>query len=193
MQNPSSTMLVFHATTIIAVRRAPSASSPGAARMVIAGDGQVSLGNTVVKATARKVRRIADGNVVAGFAGSTADAMTLFDMFEAKLLEQGGDVTRAAVKLTQEWRKDKMLRQLEAQMLVADRDKILLLSGNGDVLEPDGDCHAIGSGGAYALAAARALCAHTQLSAREIAVASMKVAADICVFTNANVVVEDLT
>ena len=192
MHSPSSSLPVFHATTIVAVRRAPSSSSSTSARMVIAGDGQVSMGNTVVKATARKVRRLADGNVIAGFAGSTADALTLFEMFEAKLREHGGDLARAAVKLTQEWRKDKMLRQLEALMLVCDRDKILLLSGTGDVLEPDGDCHAIGSGGAYALAAARALCTHSSLSARDVAVESLKVAADICVFTNANVVVEEL-
>jgi ATP-dependent HslUV protease subunit HslV len=193
MQHPSSTIPVFHATTIVAVRRAPPASSPGVARMVIAGDGQVSMGNTVVKATARKVRRLADGNIVAGFAGSTADALTLFEMFESKLREHGGNLTRAAVELTRDWRKDKILRRLEALMLVCDREKILLLSGTGDVLEPDGDCHAIGSGGPYALAAARALCAHSSLSARDIAVESLKVAADICVFTNANVVVEELT
>ncbi|MBM4282227.1 MAG: ATP-dependent protease subunit HslV [Deltaproteobacteria bacterium] len=182
----------MYATTIVAVRRPPPSSLPGAARVVIAGDGQVSMGNTIVKSTARKVRRVADGNVVAGFAGSAADGMTLFDLFEAKLREQGGDLTRAAVKLTQEWRKDKLLRQLEALMLVADRERILLLSGTGDVLEPDGECHAIGSGGAYALAAARALCAHTQLGARDVAVESLKTAADICVYTNANVVVEEL-
>jgi ATP-dependent HslUV protease subunit HslV len=192
MSQPSSSLPPLHATTIVAVRRPPLASSPGAARVVIAGDGQVSLGNTIVKSTARKVRRVADGNVVAGFAGSAADGMTLFELFEAKLRENGGDLTRAAVKLTQEWRKDKLLRQLEALMLVADRERILLLSGTGDVLEPDGECHAIGSGGAYALAAARALCTHTQLGARDIAVASLKTAAEICVFTNANVVVEEL-
>jgi ATP-dependent HslUV protease subunit HslV len=160
--------------------------------MVIAGDGQVSMGNTVVKATARKVRRLAGGSVIAGFAGSTADALTLFELFEAKLQEHGGNLTRAAVELTKDWRKDKLLRRLEALMLVCDREKILLLSGSGDVLEPDGDCHAIGSGGPFALAAARALCAHTSLSARDVATESLKVAADICVFTNANVVVEEL-
>jgi ATP-dependent HslUV protease subunit HslV len=193
MQTSSSSPPVLHATTIVAVRRPLSVAAPGVARVVIAGDGQVSMGNTVVKATARKVRRLVDGSVLAGFAGSTADALTLFEMFEAKLREHGGDLARAAVKLTQEWRKDKMLRQLEALMLVADRDRILLLSGTGDVLEPDGDCHAIGSGGAYALAAARALCVHTTLSARDVAVESLKVAAEICVFTNANVVVEELS
>jgi ATP-dependent HslUV protease subunit HslV len=192
MTNYPSPSFVFHATTIVAVRRTDADTTTGAARMVIAGDGQVSMGNTVVKATARKVRRLADGNVIAGFAGSTADALTLFEMFEGKLREQGGDLARAAVKLTQEWRKDKMLRQLEALMLVADREKILLLSGTGDVLEPDGACHAIGSGGAYALAAARALCSHTRLSARDVATESLKVAADICVFTNDNIVVEEL-
>jgi ATP-dependent HslUV protease subunit HslV len=192
MKSTAATHPVMHATTIIAVRRPPPSSAPEAARAVIAGDGQVSLGNTVVKSTARKVRRLADGQVVAGFAGSTADALTLFELFEAKLKEHGGDLARAAVKLTQEWRKDKMLRQLEAHMLVADRERILLLSGTGDVLEPDGDCHAIGSGGAYALAAARALCAHTALPARDVAVESLKVAADICVFTNKHIVVEEL-
>ena len=176
---------MFHATTIVAVKRQGT--------LVIAGDGQVSLGNTVVKATARKVRRLHDGNVVAGFAGSTADALTLFELFEQKLREHGGNLTRAAVELTKDWRKDKMLRRLEALMLVGDKERFFLLSGTGDVLEPDGEVHAIGSGGPYALAAGRALCTHTQLSAREVAVESLKIAADICVFTNANIVVEELT
>ncbi len=172
-------------TTIVAVKRQGS--------LVIAGDGQVSMGNTVVKGTARKVRRLNDGSVVAGFAGSTADALTLFDLFEQKLKEHGNNITRAAVELTKDWRKDKILRRLEALMLVGDKEKFFLLSGTGDVLEPDGDCHAIGSGGPFALAAARALCAHTQLSAREIAVESLRIASEICVFTNNNVVVEELT
>ncbi|MDP2345228.1 MAG: ATP-dependent protease subunit HslV [Deltaproteobacteria bacterium] len=176
---------MFHATTIVAVKR------QGA--LVVAGDGQVSMGNTIMKATARKVRRIHDGGVLAGFAGSTADALTLFELFEAKLKEHGGNVTRAAVELAKDWRKDKFLRRLEALLLIGDRERILLLSGTGDVIEPDGECHAIGSGGPYALAAARALCAHTQMSAREVATESLKIAADICVFTNQNIVVEELS
>ncbi len=176
---------MFHATTIVAVKRG--------GHVVIAGDGQVSMGNTIMKGTARKVRRIHDDKLLAGFAGSTADALTLFELFEAKLREHGGNLTRAAVELTKDWRKDKILRRLEALMLVADRDRILLLSGTGDVIEPDGDCHAIGSGGPYALAAARALCAHTELPARRIAEEALAVAADICVFTNHNVVVEELS
>ena len=176
---------MFHATTIVAVKR------QGA--LVIAGDGQVSMGNTIMKATARKVRRLNDGGVLAGFAGSTADALTVFELFEAKLREHGGNLSRAAVELTKDWRKDKFLRRLEALMLVGDRDRILLLSGSGDVIEPDGDVHAIGSGGPFALAAARALCAHTPLSARDVATESLKIASDICVFTNANIVVEELS
>lgn len=175
----------WHGTTILSVRKAGT--------LVMAGDGQVSMGNTIMKATARKVRRLHDDKLVAGFAGSTADAFTLFELFEAKLREHGGNLTRAAVELTKDWRKDKVLRRLEALMLIADRDRILLLSGSGDVIEPDGDCHAIGSGGPFALAAARALCAHTTLPARTIAEESLKVAADICVFTNHNIVVEELS
>ena len=176
---------MFHATTIVAVKRA--------GHVVIAGDGQVSMGNTIMKGSARKVRRIHDDKLLAGFAGSTADALTLFELFEDKLREHGGNLTRAAVELTKDWRKDKILRRLEALMLVADRERILLLSGNGGVIEPDGDCHAIGSGGPYALAAARALCAHTELSASRIAEEALGVAADICVFTNHSVVVEELS
>lgn len=179
---------MFHATTIVAVRRQGV--------VVVAGDGQVSMGNTVVKAHARKVRRLHDGNVIAGFAGSTADALTLFELFEMKLREHGGNLTRAAVELTKDWRKDKILRRLEALMLVADKDRVLLLSGTGDVLEPDAEgpdaVHAIGSGGPYALAAARALCRHSTLGAVDVAKEALRVAADICVFTNGNVVVETL-
>ena len=176
---------MFHATTIVAVKRQGV--------LVIGGDGQVSMGNTIMKATARKVRRLHDGGVLAGFAGSTADALTLFELFEAKLREHGGNVSRAAVELAKDWRKDKFLRRLEALMLIGDRERILLLSGSGDVIEPDGDCHAIGSGGPFALAAARALCGHTQMSARDIATESLKIASDICVFTNANIVIEELS
>jgi ATP-dependent HslUV protease subunit HslV len=170
-------------TTIVAVKRQ--------GKVVIAGDGQVSMNNTVVKATAHKLRRLAEGRVIAGFAGSTADALTLFELFEQKLKEHG-QLARAAVELAKDWRKDKILRKLEALLLVADKERILLISGSGDVLEPDGDCHAIGSGGPYALAAARALLANTSLGAREIAEKSMHIAADICTFTNHEVSVEEV-
>ena len=177
---------MFHATTIVAVRRQGV--------LVIGGDGQVSMGNTIMKGTARKVRRLHDGSVLAGFAGSTADALTLFELFEAKLREHGaGNIARAAVELAKDWRKDKILRRLEALMLIGDRERILLLSGTGDVIEPDGDCHAIGSGGPYALAAARALCGHTALPAKDVVVESLKIAAGICVFTNDNIVIEELS
>lgn len=175
---------MFHATTILVVRRG--------AQVVIAGDGQVSMGNTVVKAHANKLRRLADGKVIAGFAGSTADAFLLFDMFEKKLKEYNGQFVRAAVQLAQDWRSDKILRRLEAMLLVANQEKTLLISGTGDVLEPDLDAHAIGSGGAYALSAARALLENTQLPPKEIAEKAMKIAADICVFTNDNFVFEEL-
>lgn len=176
--------VAFHATTIVAVRRQ--------GQTVIAGDGQVSMGNTIMKGTARKVRRLHGEQILAGFAGSTADALTLFELFEAKLQAHGGNLARAAVELTKDWRKDKVLRRLEALMLVADRERILLLSGSGDVIEPDGPCHAIGSGGPFALAAARALCDNTELPARAVAERSLHIAADICVFTNHNIVVEEL-
>ena len=175
---------MFHATTIVAVKRQ--------GKVVIAGDGQVSMNNTIVKATAHKLRRLGDGKVIAGFAGSTADALTLFDLFEKKLKEHSGQLARAAVELAKDWRNDKVLRRLEALLLVADRERILLISGVGDVIEPDGDCHAIGSGGAFALAAARALVENTTLSAREIAEKSLHVAADICTFTNHSISVEEL-
>ncbi len=162
-------------TTIIGVRR------DGLCAM--AGDGQVSLGNTVVKASTRKVRSL-EGGVIAGFAGSTADAFTLFDRFEAKLKEHRGQLVRAAVELARDWRSDRMLRRLEAMLLVADQDHLLLLSGNGEVLEPDDGVAAIGSGGPYALAAARALLQHTDMSAARIAPEALRIAAGICVFTN---------
>ncbi len=176
---------MFHATTIVAVRRQ--------GRTVIAGDGQVSMGNTIMKATAKKVRRLRGDRILAGFAGSTADALTLFELFEGKLQEHSGNLSRAAVELTKDWRKDKILRRLEALMLIADSERILLLSGTGDVIEPDGDCHAIGSGGPYATAAARALCAHTTLPAKTIAEEALRIAGDICVFTNHNITVEELS
>lgn len=174
----------YHATTIVAVRRK--------GQVVLAGDGQVSMQNTVVKATANKLRRLYDGKVIAGFAGATADAFMLFDMFEAKLKEHNGKLVRAAVELAKEWRSDRVLRRLEALLLVADKERTLLISGNGDVLEPDSEAHAIGSGGHYALAAARALCECTELDAATIAKKAMNIAADICVFTNHNVQVEVL-
>jgi ATP-dependent HslUV protease subunit HslV len=176
---------MFHATTILAVRRGET--------VVLAGDGQVSMNNTVVKATARKLRRLYDGKVLAGFAGATADAFLLFDMFESKLKACQGQLVRAAVELAKEWRSDKMLRKLEALLLVADAEVTLLISGTGDVLEPDADAHAIGSGGHYALSAARALCENTDMDARTIADKAMNIAADICAFTNHNIVFEELS
>jgi len=152
----------------------------------------VTLGNTVVKGSARKVRTLADGRVVAGFAGSTADALTLFDKFEARLEQYPGNLPRAAVELAKEWRTDKYLRNLEALLLVADEERTLMVTGNGDVLDPDGGAAAIGSGGSYALAAARALLEATELPAPEVARRAMEIAADICIYTNANIVLLDL-
>lgn len=176
---------MFHATTILVVRRKD--------KVVMAGDGQVSMNQTIVKATANKLRRLSDGKIIAGFAGSTADAFLLFEMFEKKLKEHGGQFVRAAVELAKDWRSDKILRRLEALLLVANAEKTLLISGSGDVLEPDSAVHAIGSGGPYALSAARALAEATQMPAREIAERAMNIAADICVYTNRNVVFEELT
>ena len=175
---------MFQGTTIVAVRRK--------GKLVLAGDGQVTHGATVLKHKASKVRRLSDGSVLAGFAGSTADAFTLFEKFEAKLKEHSGKLTRAAVELAKDWRTDKLLRRLEALLLVADKDQTLLLSGAGDVIQPDDDVIAIGSGGPYAMAAARALLEHTDMDAREIASEAMKLAADICVYTNGNVTFEEL-
>ncbi len=160
--------------------------------MALAADGQVTLGNTVVKGTARKVRTLAEGTVLAGFAGSTADALTLFDKFEARLGEYPGNLARAAVELAKEWRTDKYLRNLEALLLVADENRTLMISGNGDVLDPDGGAAAIGSGGSFALAAARALLDATELPAAEVARRALAIAADICIYTNANVVLIEL-
>lgn len=172
----------WHGTTIIGVRKGD--------RIVIAGDGQVSMGNTVMKPNARKVRRIGEGDkVVAGFAGATADAFTLFERLEKKLEQYSGQLLRAAVELTKDWRTDKYLRNLEALMIVADKENLLVLTGNGDVLEPDGGIAAIGSGGNYALAAAKAI-AEYEDDAETIARKAMQVAADICVFTNGNVTIE---
>lgn len=175
---------MFMATTIIAVRKNN--------QVAIAGDGQVTFGNTVMKHGAKKVRRIYKGKVIAGFAGAAADAFTLFEKFEIKLEEFRGNLSKAAVELAKEWRMDKMLRRLEALLVVADQDNLLLISGTGDVIEPDQGVVGIGSGGAYALAAAKALLAHSSLSAREIAEKSLEVAASICIYTNNNIIVEEL-
>jgi ATP-dependent HslUV protease subunit HslV len=175
----------IRSTTIIAVARDD--------KVAMAGDGQVSLGNTVVKGNARKVRTIYDGRIAVGFAGATADAFTLFERFEAKIKEYSGDLMRSSVELAKEWRTDRMLRRLEAMLLVADRSKMLLISGTGDVLEPESGVLAIGSGGNYALAAARALLDHTELSAREIAERALAIAGEICVFTNTAITLEELS
>lgn len=161
-------------------------------KIAIGGDGQVTLGNTVMKASAQKIRRLYDGKVIAGFAGATADSFTLFEKFEAKLKEYKGNLKRAAVELAKDWRSDKILRRLEAMIIVADNESLLLVSGNGDVLEPDDDVIAIGSGGSYALAAARALKDHTKMNAKEIVAESLKIAADICIYTNQNCTIEEL-
>lgn len=174
----------MHATTILCVRRDD--------KVVMAGDGQVSMGQTIIKASARKVRRLAEGSVIAGFAGSTADAFTLFERFEAKLKDHRANLTRAAVELAKDWRTDRMLRRLEALLLVADKEKTYLLGGNGDVVEPDEGVMAIGSGGNYALAAARALIRHSDATPREVAERAMKIASEICVYTNGQIIVEEL-
>jgi ATP-dependent HslUV protease subunit HslV len=172
------------ATTILAVRRA--------GQVAMAGDGQVTVGDVVMKHTARKIRLLSDGKVLAGFAGSTADALTLFDKFEAQLNTYQGNLRKAAVELTKEWRTDKFLRRLEAMLLVADSEQLLVLSGNGDVIEPDGGVIAIGSGGNYAQAAAQALVQYTALSAAEIARAALEIAASLCIYTNSQIMVHVL-
>ena len=182
--DPSQNPGVFHATTIVSVRRN--------GRVVVAGDGQVTLGNTVMKSNARKVRRLGrDGQVLAGFAGAAADAFTLFELFEAKL-EKHGQLTRAAVELAKDWRTERRLGKLEALLAVADRETSLIISGTGDVIEPEDGIIAIGSGGSYALSAARALLAHTQMDARAVATEAINIAGGICIYTNTNVVVEEL-
>ncbi|HYD41148.1 MAG TPA: ATP-dependent protease subunit HslV [Anaeromyxobacter sp.] len=182
-------MRALHGTTVLCVRRD--------GRVVMAGDGQVTLDKTVMKATARKVRRLAEGQVLAGFAGATADAFQLFELFEKKLKEHARSLPRAAVELAKQWRTDRLLRRLEALLVVADREHVLVLSGAGDVLEPDavpgGAVVAIGSGGPYALAAARALLAHSALDARKVAEEAMKLAGEICIYTNANLTFEELS
>ena len=174
----------FRGTTILSVRRN--------GKVVIGGDGQVTLGNTVMKGNARKVRRLYQDKVIAGFAGGTADAFTLFERFEGKLEKYSGNLTRAAVELAKDWRTDRMLRRLEALLIVADPSITLIVSGNGDVIEPEHDLAAIGSGGAFAQAAARALLEHTELDARTIAEQALKIAADICIYTNHNLTIEEL-
>lgn len=159
----------------------------------MAGDGQVSLGNTVMKGGARKIRKVSNRNIVAGFAGSAADAFTLFELFEKKVEQYQGNLSRSAVELAREWRTDRMLRRLEAMLIVADISEMFLISGTGDVIAPDDGIMAIGSGGNYALAAARALNTYTDLSAREVAEKAMHIAADICVFTNDNIIIEEIS
>ena len=173
----------FRGTTIVSVRRSGV--------VALGGDGQVTMGNTVVKGNARKVRSLADGRVLAGFAGGTADAFTLFELFEGKL-DQYGNLTRAAIELAKDWRTDRRLRRLEALLCVADREKSLIISGNGDVIEPEDDLMAVGSGGPYAQSAARALMDNTELDARQVVQKSLEIAADICVYTNSKIVVETL-
>ena len=174
----------WHGTTILSVRKN--------GKVVITGDGQVSVGNTVMKGNARKVRTLASGKVIAGFAGGTADAFTLFELFEGKI-EQYGNLTRAAIELAKEWRTDRRLRRLEALLCVADQDSSLIISGNGDVIEPENDIMAIGSGGAFAQASALALMKNTKLDAKTIAVEALNIASEICVYTNNNIIIEELT
>jgi len=174
----------LHGTTVLCVRRDN--------RVVMVADGQVTMGDHVMKHTAKKIRRLFDDKVLAGFAGSTADAMSLFERFESKLQEHHGNLQRAAVELAKDWRKDRALRHLEALLVVADNKGTFVLSGNGDVIEPDDGLCAIGSGGSFALSAARALAKHTKLPAKEIAQEAMRIASEICIFTNANFTMEEL-
>ena len=181
-------METFHGTTILSVRRATAEGL----QVALGGDGQVTLGSIVVKSSARKVRKLFRDQVLAGFAGATADAFTLFERFEAKLEKHGGHLQRAAIELTKDWRTDRVLRRLEAMLAVADRTCSLIITGNGDVLEPEYGLVAIGSGGAYAQAAARALLAHTELGAAEIVKKSLEIAGDICIYTNQQHTIETL-
>jgi ATP-dependent HslUV protease subunit HslV len=177
-------MTAMHGTTIVALRRA--------GRVCLGGDGQVTLGSTVVKHGARKLRRLYQDRVLAGFAGATADAFTLFERFERKLEQYNGNMTRSAVELAKDWRSDKILRRLEALLIVADSEHLFIISGNGDVIEPDDDVTAIGSGGPYALAAARALVRHTGLAAREIVETALQLAAEICIYTNTQITIDEI-
>ena len=174
----------FKGTTIVSMRRNGN--------VALGGDGQVSLGNTIMKGNARKIRRLYNDKVIAGFAGGTADAFTLFERFETKLEQHNGQLTRAAVELAKDWRTDRMLRRLEALLAVADKDTSLIISGNGDVIEPEDSLVAIGSGGPFAQAAARALFENTKLSAKEIVEKSLNIAANICIYTNTNISIEEL-
>ncbi|MFO7880992.1 MAG: ATP-dependent protease subunit HslV [Kosmotogaceae bacterium] len=174
----------FHGTTIIVVKKDN--------QTVIAGDGQVTFGNTVMKTSAKKVKKLGDGKVLAGFAGSVADALTLLEKFEEKYRESSSTLVRAAVNLAKEWRTSKILQKLEALLIVADKENILLVSGNGEVIQPDENIIAIGSGGSYALAAAKAMARHSDLSAKDIAEESMRIASEICIYTNSNFTVETL-
>jgi ATP-dependent HslUV protease subunit HslV len=184
LQAKDSAMQQFDGTTILCVRRDT--------QVVIGGDGQVSLGNTIMKSNARKVRRLYNDKVLAGFAGATADAFTLFERFEAKLEKHSGNLTRSAVELAKDWRTDRTLRRLEALLAVADKQVSLIISGNGDVIEPEHGLIAIGSGGSYAKAAAQALLENTQLEARAIVEKGLHIAADICIYTNHNLTIEEL-
>ncbi len=183
MRNRQESTLI-HGTTVLCVRKDN--------KVVLIADGQVTMGDHVMKHTARKTRRLYNDKVVAGFAGSTADAITLFERFEGKLQESSGNLQKAAVELAKEWRKDRALRHLEALLIVADTKGTFILSGNGDVIEPDDGLVAIGSGGTYALAAARALLKHSKLTAKDLAMEAMRIASEICIFTNANFTVEEL-
>ena len=174
----------YHGTTILSVRRGNV--------VALGGDGQVTLGNVVIKATARKVRKLYHERVLAGFAGATADAFTLFERFEAKLEKHQGNLTRAAIELTKDWRTDRVLRRLEAMLAVADKETSLIITGNGDVLEPEYGIVSIGSGGSYASAAARALLEHTELAPKDIVKKSLEIAGDLCIYTNQNHVIETL-
>jgi ATP-dependent HslUV protease subunit HslV len=183
-KSPGKNTAQIRSTTILSVRRND--------KVVVAGDGQVTMGDTVMKSGARKVRRLYNDKVIAGFAGATADAFALFQRFESKLEQFHGQLNRAAVELAKDWRTDKMMRNLEALLVVADNQSTLIISGNGDVIEPDDGIVAIGSGGPYALSAARALLRHTDLSARQIAEEAMKVAGEICIYSNLNLVIEEI-
>lgn len=185
MSSSDDRVPIWHGTTILAVRKG--------SQVVLAGDGQVSLGQTVIKSNARKVRRIGDGSILAGFAGATADAFTLFERLEAKLERHPGQLARACVELAKDWRTDRYLRRLEAMMAVADKSVSLVLTGTGDVLEPEDGLIGIGSGGNYALAAARALIDRPDMNAEAIAKRSLEIAADICVYTNRNIIIETLS
>lgn len=176
--------MILKSTTILCIRRD--------GRVAIAGDGQVTVGNTIMKHNAKKIRRMYNGTILSGFAGGAADALTLFERFEAKLEQYHGNLTRAAIELAKDWRTDRILRRLEALMCVADRNASLIISGTGDIIEPEDGIMAIGSGGAYALAAARALISHTNMGAREIAEEAMKITARICIYTNSETLIEEL-